>query len=94
MNVHIDCYAGYRGEETPRRIRFKNRTVNVADILDRWIAPDHRYFKCRGDDDGVYIIRHDTAAGTWELTVYTNKKAVNVTLPLYRKEYQCRKQTS
>ncbi len=40
------------------------------DILDRWTAPDHRYFKCRGSDGDTYILRHDTMADFWELTLY------------------------
>ncbi len=37
-------------------------------VLDRWLAPDHRYFKVRGDDGGVYILRHDAERDVWELT--------------------------
>ena len=40
------------------------------EVLDRWLAPDHRYFKLRGDDGDVYIIRHDVHAGLWELTMF------------------------
>jgi hypothetical protein len=31
---------------------------------------DHRYFKVRGDDKALYIIRHETATDTWELTMF------------------------
>ena len=44
--------------------------MEVKEILDRWLAPDHRYFKVRGDDDAVYIIRHDSATWDWELIFY------------------------
>lgn len=79
MKLQVDCYAGYRGEETPRRIRFERRQVDVRDVIDRWLSPDHRYFKCRGDDNGIYIIRHDTATWTWELTFFDglNRPAVD-----------------
>jgi len=50
-------------------IRFGSRRIAVAEILDRWLAPDHRYFKVKGDDDAVYVLRHDPAADEWELTV-------------------------
>ncbi len=68
--VDVDCYAGYRGEETPRRIRFKTHTVGVKTGRDRWLSPDHRYFKLEGDDGDLYIIRHDPHRGLWELTFY------------------------
>jgi hypothetical protein len=68
--INVDCYAGYRGEETPRRIQFKTHTVGVKAVLDRWLSPDHRYFKLEGDDGHLYIIRHDPHQGQWELTFY------------------------
>ena len=67
MNLIVDCYSGHRGEETPRRLRLGERPVEVASILDRWLSPDHRYFKLRGDDDRVYIIRHDERQARGEL---------------------------
>lgn len=70
MKIEVCCYAGYRGEETPRCFRLGSRTVAVRRIHDRWLAPDHRYFKILGDDDGLYIIRHDPQADCWELTFY------------------------
>ena len=70
IEIRVSCYAGYRGEETPRRFFLKDREVEVAEVLDRWLAPEHRYFKVRGDDQALYIIRHDTGADTWELTMF------------------------
>ena len=66
----MKCYAGYRAEETPRTIGFKSREIGVKQVLDRWLDPAHRYFKVLGDDDGIYIIRHDTHSDEWELTYY------------------------
>jgi hypothetical protein len=66
----VECYAGYRAEETPRSIGYKTRKIRVKKVLDRWLDPTHRYFKLLGEDDGVYIIRHDTLSGDWELTFY------------------------
>jgi hypothetical protein len=25
----------------------------VVEVLDRWIAPDHRYFKCLASDEDI-----------------------------------------
>jgi hypothetical protein len=38
--------------------------------LDRWLAPDHRYFKVCGDDGDTYVLRHDTQSHRWELMLY------------------------
>ena len=70
MQIQVDCYAGYRGEETPRFIRMANNKIEVIEVVDRWLAPDHRYFKITGDDDATYIICHDTVKGGWELVFY------------------------
>jgi hypothetical protein len=70
MNIKVTCYAGYRGEETPRIIRFQSRTIEVKKVLDRWLNPDYRYFKLLGNDDGIYIVRHDINTGDWGLTFY------------------------
>ncbi len=67
MDVRVDCYAGHRGEETPRRVVIAGRTVEVLEVVDRWYGPDYRYFKLRGDDGSVYLLRHDEREGRWEI---------------------------
>jgi hypothetical protein len=49
--IDVECYAGYRGEETPRRFGLAAPAIEVAEVVDRWLAPDYRYFKVR-DGDG------------------------------------------
>jgi len=68
--VRVECYAGHRGEETPQRFYLGERAVGVAEVLDRWLDPTHRYFKLRGDDGGIYILRHDALTGDWDMTLF------------------------
>ena len=70
LTVDVDCYAGYRGEETPRRFRLGDQLVEVHEVVDRWLAPDHRYFKVKTSRGETYILRHDVTSGGWELTVF------------------------
>jgi hypothetical protein len=70
LEIRVDCYAGYRGEETPRRLTMGKRRIDVVTIQDRWLAPDHRYFKIIGDDGGLYIIRHAPHQDIWQLICY------------------------
>ena len=70
MKIEVECYSGYRGEETPRRIIFNTHAVEVQEIIDRWLSPDHRYFKVLGSDGATYIIRHDTEKWQWDLVFY------------------------
>ena len=76
ISVRVECYCGYRGEETPRRFRLGERKIEVKEILDRWLSPDHRYFKILGDDGAEYILRHDAIAGDWELTLFSQTDVI------------------
>jgi hypothetical protein len=60
--VDVECHAGYRGEETPRRFRLGERHVEIAEVIDSWLAPDHRYFKVRDTQSDLHILRSDVAA--------------------------------
>lgn len=66
--LQVECYADHHGDETPRRLTIGDRQVFVEEIIDTWHGPDHRYFKLRGDDGNLHIIRQDTTSGAWELT--------------------------
>ena len=70
MQINVESYAGYRGEETPRYLLMATYRVEVKEVLDRWLSPDHRYFKVLGDDEATYIVRHDIETGQWELVFY------------------------
>lgn len=71
LSVRVECYAGYRGEESPRRFFLKSREIVVEEIVDRWLVPDHRSFKVRTDEGDISIIRHDVTLDRWELTLFT-----------------------
>ena len=70
FSVQDECSAGHRGELTPSRFSFGGRSIEVIEVLDAWLAPDHRYFKVRGDD---YILRNDVVAARWQLTCMTER---------------------
>jgi hypothetical protein len=48
----------------------------VAEVLDAWLAPDHRYFKVRGDNGAYYILRNDVVTGRWELTMFDRTRTI------------------
>ncbi len=75
MQIRVDCYAGYRGEETPRRFHLGFRQVEVQEVLDRWLSPEIRYFKVRGDDGALYILCHDTESDRWSLSLFDRRPA-------------------
>ena len=69
-SIRVECYAGHRADEVPRRFFIGQRAIGVCEIVDRWLEPAHSYFKLRGDDAGIYILRHDEASGVWELILF------------------------
>jgi hypothetical protein len=70
LTVTVECYAGHRGEQTPRALILGDRRIAVVEVVDAWLAPDYRYFKLRGDDGNTYLVRHDERSNSWELTMF------------------------
>ena len=70
FQIRVVCYSGYRGEETPRHFYLGERLIKVAEVVDRWLAPNHRYFKIRCAAGDEYILRHDSLTDSWKLTLY------------------------
>ena len=42
----------------------------MTEVIDRWLAPDHRYFKVKASDGAIYLVRHDVGSGDWQLVLY------------------------
>jgi hypothetical protein len=73
MKIRVECHAGYRGEEEPRAFTLGETRFAVAEILDRWLDPRHRYFKVSVEDGRQFVLRHDAASGQWELAALVGK---------------------
>ena len=78
--VRVECHAGYRAEEAPRRFYLGTRAIDVTEIIDRWLDPACSYFKVRGDDAGIYILRYTRDADSWEMTLYDSGTRVSTRL--------------
>ncbi len=70
MHIRVQCYAGYRGEETPQCLFIGKRRIELVDVIDRWLSPGEHYFKLRGMDQEIYILRHAVGQDQWELTLF------------------------
>jgi len=68
-DLEVECYAGRRGDESPRALIVKGQRYQVTDILRQWQEPGGRYFKVRLSNGGEYLVRHDAATGSWELSI-------------------------
>jgi hypothetical protein len=56
LSVGVECYAGHRGEQIPRTLILGDRHIDVAAVVDAWLAPDYWYFKLRGADGNTYLV--------------------------------------
>ena len=70
IEIQVECYAGYRGEQHPQRFALGQRMIEVKEIIDQWYGPDDRYFKLKGDDGGVYVLRNNEKSQCWKLTMF------------------------
>jgi hypothetical protein len=75
LSIGVECYAGHRGEQTPRTLILGDRRIAVVEVLDARLAPEHRYFKLKAADGDTYLVRHDERSDTWELTMFRSKRA-------------------
>lgn len=71
MAIRVECHAGYRGEQEPRAFVLGERRLEVSEIVDRWMEPERRWFKCRASDGNAYILRYDERSGEWDLAAFT-----------------------
>jgi hypothetical protein len=55
LTIRVECYAGYKGEENPRRFFMGDKPIEIEEVIDRWLAPEYRYFKvCGGEKIFTY----------------------------------------
>jgi hypothetical protein len=70
VRVNVECYAGYRGDERPVRLRFGELVWDVAEVEDRWYSPGETYFRVRVESGERYVLKHVEAQGVWTLVGY------------------------
>ena len=59
-----------RGEQTPRRFSLDDRYIEVVNVFDAWLAPDHRRFKVSAAPRRPFIVRNDLTSARRELTMF------------------------
>ena len=65
--MRVQCYSGYRADETPLRFVLRGREFRVSELDGRWYSPDASYFRVRSDDGNYYVLRHDEGQDIWSL---------------------------
>ena len=70
VQVQAETYVDQDGVEKLRRVRFDSRQIDITENIDQWHGVDYRYFKVRGSDGNLYILRHNEIRADWELKMY------------------------
>jgi hypothetical protein len=72
--IQVECYAGHKAGEMPRRFRLGVEWMEVEHVLDRWYQieslpewPRADYFKVCAADKRGYLLKHDLEADEWYL---------------------------
>lgn len=77
MQIEVESDADDRGIEKPKRIRMDRRVIEIVETIDRWPGGDYCYFKVRGDDGNLYILRLNETRDSWELTMFQRESFKN-----------------
>jgi hypothetical protein len=75
MQVHVETFSGHGGVEVPRRFRLDGREIEAVETLDQWSGRNDRFFKVRGADGSLYILRFDELRTEWELIMFQSPEA-------------------
>jgi hypothetical protein len=81
MRVQVEQRTNHLGPERPVRFRFE-----IVQIVDQWYGPDYSYFKIKGNDGNLYILRFDESRVAWELTMF---RSPDVASPSCQSLTQC-----
>jgi len=70
MELQVESTPGLHGDIEPRAFLLGAHRVEVIDILDRWLALEHSYFKVAASDGATYILRYAGASREWQMTLF------------------------
>ena len=72
--IQVECYAGQKADETPRRFLSEKNWIEVEEVVDRWHQVESKpewpradYFKVRGTNQCEYLLKHDLEVDAWFL---------------------------
>ncbi len=76
LPVNVECYSGYKADESPRRFFVDGMKLEIMEIIDRWYQagsegnhPPADYFKVRTTDDRQFILKHEHDPDRWFLLI-------------------------
>jgi hypothetical protein len=72
--VHVECYAGFKGDERPAKLELGGAMVDVAEVEDRWYSPGATYFRVLLVNGERYVLRREDAQDIWTLEAFRSPR--------------------
>lgn len=72
-DIKVECYAGYKGDQYPKRFTLGGQALEVLEIEDEWYSPSSEYFRVQASDGNIYILCHDQEQDSWTLDAFRRK---------------------
>jgi hypothetical protein len=66
----VECYSGYKAEESPRKFHLGERALEIVGVEDRWYSPGASYFRVFVKGGDCYVLRYQEAQSVWSLVGY------------------------
>lgn len=70
--ITVECYAGYKADESPRFFYWNDQKYEISEILDRWHQGSYNprwlvsnYFKVKITTGQIYILKHEIEIDEW-----------------------------
>jgi hypothetical protein len=74
--IQVQCYSGYRINESPISFVYKGIRHDITEVIDRWYEggsipgrPSMDYFKVRTSMGEEYILRYNSLFDAWALLI-------------------------
>lgn len=74
--IQVECHAGYKADEYPRKFKWDQTEFEITEILDRWYdgyasSTDQRihYFRVKTDLKGSFLLKQEIENDRWFLVV-------------------------
>lgn len=70
--IKVECHAGYKADEYPKRFIWNDVAYEISEIVDRWYQgimnpdfPAADYFKVMTDSGDQYLLKHILDQDLW-----------------------------
>lgn len=74
--IQVECHAGYKADEYPRKFTWDHIEFEITEILDRWYEgyasstePTIHYFRVKTHLKGSFLLKHEIKNDRWFLVV-------------------------